>query len=127
MPRTKTGVIRRRKHKKILKLNKGYRGTNRRLIKRAKEAALHAGQYAFVGRKLRKRDFRSLWILRIGAALKQVDATFNYSRFISNLGKANIALNRKMLAELAVNDAAAFKAVVEKAFSFSKQKKGGAA
>jgi large subunit ribosomal protein L20 len=114
MPRTKTGVIRRRKHKKTLKLNKGYRGTNRRLIKRATEASLHAGQYAFVGRKLRKRDMRKLWIIRISAALTQLNESINYSRFVNGLKKANIALNRKMLAELAVHDVKAFRAVVDK-------------
>lgn len=113
MPRTKTGVVRRRKHKKVLKLNKGFRGTNRRLIKRAKEAMLHAGQYAYVGRRLRKRDMRSLWILRISAALKQIDESLKYSRFLNGLKKANISLNRKMLAELAVNETKAFKAVVD--------------
>lgn len=114
MPRVKTGVVRRRRHKKILKLAKGFRGTNNRLYKRAKEAVLHAGQYAFIGRKLRKRDFRRLWIARISAAVKSIDASYNYSRFISDLKKADITLNRKMLSELAIADAAAFKAIVEK-------------
>lgn len=114
MPRVKTGVVRRRKHKKILKLTKGFRGTNRRLIKRAKEALLHAGNYAYIGRKLRKRDLRGLWNLRISAALKLIDEKLNYSRFINGLKKANISLNRKMLADLAINDAKAFKAVVDK-------------
>lgn len=114
MPRAKTGVTRRRKHKRLLKLNKGFRGTNRRLIKRATEAALHAGQYAFVGRKLRKRDMRSLWILRISAGLGQMGSTFNYSRFIHALGKAKIVINRKMLAELTISDPKAFKAIVDK-------------
>lgn len=114
MPRVKTGVTRRRRHKKVLKLNKGYRGTNSRLYRRAKEASLHAGQYAFIGRKLRKRDMRKLWIMRINAALKQLDSSLNYSRFINGLKKANISLNRKMLAELAVKDNRAFKAVVDK-------------
>jgi large subunit ribosomal protein L20 len=115
MPRVKTGVVRHHKHRKTLKLTKGFRGANRRLIKRATEASLHAGQYAFVGRKLRKRDMRTLWILRISAGLKQLDESLNYSRFINNLKKANIALNRKMLAELAINDPTAFKAIADKA------------
>lgn len=114
MPRTRTGVTRSNRHKKILKLAKGFRGTNSRLYKRAKEAVLHAGQYAFVGRKLRKRDFRKLWITRITASVKAVDPTYNYSRFISDLKTANVALNRKMLSELAISDPKAFKAIVEK-------------
>jgi len=115
MPRVKTGITRKNRHKKVLKLTKGFRGTNRRLIKRAKEAALHAGQYAFIGRKLRKRDMRKLWIMRINAALKQIDETMRYSRFINSLKKANIQLDRKVLSELAVNDPETFKAVVTKA------------
>ena len=78
------------------------------------EAVLHAGQYAFVGRKLRKRDLRKLWIMRINAGLKQVSDSLNYSRFINGLKKANIALNRKTLSELAINDPKAFKTVVDK-------------
>jgi large subunit ribosomal protein L20 len=114
MSRTKTGVVRRRRHKKILKLNKGFRGTNRRLYKRAKEASLHAGQYAYIGRKLRKRDMRKLWIIRINAGLKQINQQFNYSRFINNLKKTNIALNRKVLSELAIRDFDTFKEIVAK-------------
>lgn len=113
--RVKTGFVRRRAHKKILRANKGFRGANHRLFKRANEARLHAGQYAFVGRKLRKRDMRSLWISRISAAVKQVDEKLNYSRLMALLKKAQIGLNRKMLAELAANDQAAFAAVVKKA------------
>lgn len=114
MPRTITGATRSRRHKKVLSLAKGFRGANRRLYKRAKEAVLHAGQYAFVGRKLRKRDFRQLWITRITAAVKTVDPTYNYSRFISDLKVADVVLNRKMLSELAIADPTAFKAIVEK-------------
>lgn len=114
MARTTTGTTRRKRHKKILKLAKGYRGTNSRLYKRAKEAVLHAGQYAYIGRKLRKRDFRKLWIMRIGAAVKQVDDSYNYSTFIHDLKQANIELNRKMLSELAVNHFDTFKAIVKK-------------
>lgn len=115
MPRTKTGVVRRQRHKKTLKLTKGFRGTNRRLVRRSSEALLHAGQYAYIGRKLRKRDMRSLWILRISAGLGQSGSELNYSRFINALKKAKINLNRKMLSELAINDAKAFKTIVEKA------------
>ena len=114
MPRTKTGTTRRKRHKKTLKLTKGFHGTNRRLYKRAKEASLHAGQYAFTGRKLRKRDLRKLWIMRINAALKQVESSLNYSRFINALKKADISLNRKMLSEIAIKDDKAFKAIVDK-------------
>lgn len=112
MPRTKAGVTRRHRHKKVLKLTKGYRGTNSRLYKRAHEAMLHAGHYAYVGRRLRKRDMRKLWILRINAGLRQIDETFRYSTFIHQLQKANIGLNRKMLAELAATDFNAFSNIV---------------
>jgi len=115
MSRAKTSVVRRQRHKKVLKLTKGYRGTNSRLYKRAKEALLHAGQYAYIGRKLRKRDMRKLWIIRINAGLKQINQQFNYSRFINNLKNAKIALNRKMLSELAVSDFETFKEIVIKA------------
>ncbi len=111
--RVKTGFIRSRRHKKILKANKGFRGANHRLFKRANEAYMHAGQYAFVGRKLRKRDLRSLWITRIGAAVKMADENLNYSRFVSLLKKAQVGLDRKILADLAMNDLDAFKAVVK--------------
>jgi len=113
--RVKTGFVRSRRHKKILKANKGFRGANHRLFKRANEARMHAGQYAFVGRKLRKRDLRTLWITRISAAAKQIDEQLNYSRLINALKKANIKLDRKMLADLAANDLAAFSEVVKTA------------
>lgn len=90
---------------------KGYRGTKSRLVKVAKEAALHAGQYAYQGRKLRKRDFRTLWIVRIGEAVKKED--MSYSVFINKLKKANVALDRKILSDLVVNDPAAFRHVVD--------------
>jgi len=122
MPRTKTGIVRRKRHKKVISLTKGFRGTNRRLFRRAQEAVLHAGQYAYIGRKLRKRDMRKLWIMRINAALRQIDEKFKYSIFINQLKKANIQLDRKILSELAVNDKETFKAVVEKANSFSQPK-----
>ncbi|MEN8253165.1 MAG: 50S ribosomal protein L20 [Patescibacteria group bacterium] len=115
MPRTRTGTIRRKRHKKVLKLAKGFRGTNRRLFKRAQEAVLHAGQYAYIGRKLRKRDMRKLWIMRINAAVRQIDEKLKYSIFINKLKKANIQLDRKILAELAVNDNETFREVVKEA------------
>jgi large subunit ribosomal protein L20 len=111
--RVKTGFVRRRAHKKIIKANKGFRGTNRRLFKRANEARLHAGAYAFVGRKRRKRDLRKLWIIRLAAAVKQIEPQLNYSRFIARLKKAKIALDRKILADLAVTDSATFKAILD--------------
>jgi large subunit ribosomal protein L20 len=114
MPRSKTGVVRRRKHKKVLSRTKGFRGANTRLIKRAKEADLHAGQYAYIGRKLRKRDMRKLWIMRINGALKAIDEKLQYSRFINNLSKAKVELNRKMLSEIAIADPSAFKKILEK-------------
>ena len=112
MSRVKTGVTRRRRHKKVLQSTKGYRGANHRLYKRAHEAQLHAGQYAFIGRKLRKRDFRKLWIIRINAGLSQIDKAPKYSRFIHLLNQNKIALNRKMLAELAMNDFSTFSQIV---------------
>ena len=115
MPRTKTGVVRRRRHKKVLSLTKGFRGTNNRLSKRASEALLHSGQYAYIGRKLRKRDMRKLWIMRVNAAVKLVDEKLSYSRFINMMKKANILLNRKVLSEIAISNPTAFKTIVSKA------------
>jgi len=114
MSRTKTSTIRRQRHKKVLDLTKGFRGTNNRLYKRAKEALLHAGQYAYIGRKLRKRDMRKLWIVRITAAVKQISESLNYSRFIKGLKSAKIELNRKMLSEVAVKDLDTFKEILAK-------------
>lgn len=115
MPRVKTGVVRRRRHKKVLDANKGFRGTNRRLYKRAHEAYLHSGQYAYIGRKLRKRDLRQLWIIRINAGLKQIDPNLAYSRLIKALKDKQIGLNRKMLSELAATDFFSFTQVIKKA------------
>lgn len=115
MPRVKAGFTRHRRHKKILTSNKGFRGANSRLYKRAKEAFLHAGDYAYVGRKLRKRDMRSLWITRIGAGLKQINASFSYSRFIKALKDTNIGLDRKILSNLAATNFSAFSSVVKAA------------
>lgn len=112
MPRTKTGVTRRHRHKKVLNLTKGFTGANNRLYKRASEAKLHAGKYAYIGRKLRKRDFRRLWITRISIALQEADPSLNYSRFMKALKDASIEINRKMLSELAVQDFAAFKKLI---------------
>lgn len=103
----------RKRRKKTLKLAKGYFGAKSKLFKTAKEAVMKSGQYAYIGRKQRKRDFRRLWITRISAAAK-ING-MNYSTFMNGLKKAGITLNRKMLAELAVSDAAAFAALAEKA------------
>ncbi len=112
MARVKTGVTRRRRHKKILDANKGFRGANRKLYKRAHEAYMHAGQYAYIGRKLRKRDMRKLWILRINAALTELGNGLKYSRFINALKKANISLDRKMLSDIAITDNRTFQDIV---------------
>ena len=108
--RVKRGMVSRRKHKKLLKLTKGYLALKSRAVRVAKQAALHAGQYAYHGRKLRKRDFRSLWITRIGEAVKQYD--MSYSIFINKLKKANIELDRKILSDLVVNAPETFKQIV---------------
>lgn len=110
--RVKRGTIKRRKHKKILKAAKGYRLSYSKLYRRAKEALLHAGQYSYAHRKKRQNEFRKLWIQRINGALSQFD--LKYSRFIKLLKDSKIDLNRKMLADLAVNDPQAFENVVEK-------------
>lgn len=108
--RVKTGFKRHQRHQKVLSRTKGMRMTKGRLYKVSKEADLHAGQYAFIGRKLRKRDLRRVWISRVNGALKNHD--LSYSVFISKLKAANIALNRKMLAEIAVRDPATFSQIV---------------
>lgn len=110
--RVKTGFTRRRRHKKILKLAQGYRMTRSRLYKVAHEAVLHAGQYAYIGRKRRKRDFRRLWVQRINAAIRQYGLT--YSRFINLLKKAKISLNRKILAHFAATEPKLFEIIVKK-------------
>ena len=113
MARIKGAMMTRKRRKKVLKLAKGYFGGKSKLFKTAKEAVMKSGQYAYIGRRQRKRDFRRLWIARINAAAKLNG--MNYSTFMNGLKKAGITMNRKMLAELAVSDAAAFTALVEKA------------
>lgn len=110
--RVKTGFTRKRRHKKVLKRTKGMRMTRGRLYKVSKEADLHAGQYAFAGRKLRKREMRKLWIARINAALKPHNLT--YAKFIHQLKKAKIELNRKILADLALSEPETFKVIIDK-------------
>jgi len=113
MPRVKTGVVRRRRHKKVLKLAKGYFQGRRKHFRKAKEQLEHSMYYAFRDRKQKKREFRKLWIIRINAACRLNE--INYSRFINGLKKANIELDRKILADMAMNDAAAFSAVAAQA------------
>lgn len=111
MTRVKRGVTVRRKHKKLLERTKGYRMTNNRLIKRAHEADLHAGVYAFAGRKKRKRDMRQLWISRISQSLKLRDLSYN--RFIASLKEHKVDLNRKILAVLSSEYPKIFDKVIE--------------
>ena len=113
MPRVRKGATRHQAKKRILKAVKGYRGPRGRLYRQAKEAVVRANVNARVDRKRRKRDFRGLWIIRLSAACRQ--RGIRYSEFINGLNKANIALNRKMLSEIAVDDPTGFDAVVEAA------------
>lgn len=115
MARVKTGPYRRQHHHKVLKLTKGQFGTRHRLFRRANEAMLKSLWYAYRDRRTRKRDLRNLWIARINAAARQNGTT--YSRLIHAMKKAKIALNRKMLADLAVRDPKAFTTVVAKALN----------
>lgn len=115
MPRVKAGTTRHARHKKVLKLTRGYRMSKNRLYRVAHEAMMHAGEYAFHGRKRRKRNFRTLWITRINAALRTLDAGYSYSRFVADASAAKIALNRKSLSEIAIADPIAFEAIVKKA------------
>ena len=111
MARVKTARITRKKHKKILKRAKGYYGAKHYRFRMAKQAVMKSGMYAYVGRKDRKSNFRKLWIARINAASRQNGLT--YSRLINGLKKANVVINRKMLAELAVSDSKAFAELAE--------------
>jgi len=111
--RVKAGVVTRRKHKKILKLAEGYRGAASRRFKVANEAVMHALKYSYIHRREKKREFRKLWIARINALAREYGLT--YSRFINGLKLANIDIDRKMLADLAVNDEKAFEELVNKA------------
>ena len=113
MPRVKTGVVRRRRHKKVLKQARGFYSGRRKHFRKAKEQLERSLVYAFRDRKQKKREFRKLWIIRINAACRLND--INYSRFMNGLKKAGIELDRKILADMAMNDAAAFSAVVTQA------------
>lgn len=112
MARIKGALTTRKRHKKILKLAKGYRGAKSKLYRTANEAVMKSLVYAYIGRKQKKREFRRMWIARISAAAKMNG--MNYSRFMNGLKKANIDINRKMLSEIAIADPAAFTALVEK-------------
>ena len=118
MARVKRGVESRRKHKKVLKLAKGYRGARSRTFKVAKQAVTRAGQYAYRDRRVKKRDFRSLWTQRINAGARECG--ISYSVFISGLKKLNISLDRKILADLAMNEPSSFKHLAEQVQSAAK-------
>lgn len=113
MAHVKGAMMTRKRRKKVLKLAKGYFGAKSKLFRTAKEAVMKSGQYAYIGRKQKKRDFRRLWITRISAACK-ING-MNYSTFMNGLKKANIEMNRKMLAEIAVTDAQGFATLAETA------------
>jgi large subunit ribosomal protein L20 len=115
MARIKGAVATRKRRNKTLKLAKGYWGSKSKHFKMAKQAVMKSGNYAYISRRLKKRDFRKLWITRISAACKQNG--INYSTFMNGLKKAEIALNRKMLSEIAISDAAGFAALTDKAKS----------
>jgi large subunit ribosomal protein L20 len=113
MPRVKRGVTAHARHKRVLGRAKGYYNARRKLIKTAKQAVMKAGQYAYRDRRVRKRDFRGLWIVRINAGARECG--MSYSRLMNGLKKAEIAIDRKILADLAVNDMPAFTALAERA------------
>lgn len=111
MARVKRAVNAKKRHKKVLKQAKGYFGAKSKLFKTANQAVMKSLNYAYIGRKARKRDFRKLWITRINAAARQNG--MSYSKFIGGLKKANIEINRKMLSEMAIHDAEGFSKLVE--------------
>ena len=113
MARVKRGVTARRRHKKVIKMAKGYYNARRKVFRVAKQAVTKALQYAYIGRKQKKRQFRSIWIVRINAAARMHG--LSYSRFMNGLLKANITLDRKALADIAMHDPVAFRAIAEQA------------
>lgn len=115
MARIKRGVVSHRRHKKVLSLTKGHKGGRSKLIKQARESLLHAGAYAFAGRKQRRRDMRKLWITQMSIALK--NEGLSYSKFMANLKSKNILLNRKVLAEIAIKDINTFKKIISETTS----------
>ncbi len=112
MPRVKRGVTAHARHKKILKLAKGFRGRRKNVFRIAKQAVMKAGQYAYRDRRTRKRVFRQLWIARINAASRGLGLT--YSKFMAGLKKANIEIDRKVLSDMAIHDPAGFSSIVDK-------------
>jgi large subunit ribosomal protein L20 len=115
MPRARGKVPAHARHRKVIKAAKGYYGRRKNTFRTAQAAVVKAGTNAFKGRKQKKRDFRSLWIMRINAAVRSIDESLTYSRLIDGLTKAGIGVDRKVMAELAVHEPAAFTALVEKA------------
>lgn len=113
MARVKGAMMTRKRRNKVLKLASGYFGSKSKLFRTAKQAVMKSGNYAYIGRKQKKRNFRSFWITRISAGCKMNG--MNYSTFMNGLKKAGITMNRKMLSEIAINDSAAFTAICEKA------------
>ena len=113
MARVKGGIMSHKRRKKVLELAKGYYGARHRLFRTAKQAVMKSGRYAFIGRKQKKREFRKLWITRISAGCKMNG--MNYSTFMNGLKKSGVTLNRKMLSEMAIHDAAGFTALCEQA------------
>ena len=113
MARVKGGIMSHKRRKKVLKLAKGYYGARHRLFRTAKQAVMKSGRYAFIGRKLKMRDFRRLWITRISAGCKMNG--MNYSTFMNGLKKSGVSLNRKMLSEMAIHDAEGFAALCAQA------------
>ncbi len=112
MARTKTGTVKRRRHNKVLRAARGFKQARSNRYKTAKEAVLHSGQYAYEGRKNRKREMRSIWIVRLNAAVREHG--ISYSRFIAGLKTANINLDRKILSDIAIRDAKTFEEIVKK-------------
>jgi len=112
MARVKGGITTKRKHKKVLNLAKGYWMTRSKQIKKAKEAVLHAGQYAYNGRKIKKRDMRTLWIVRLNAAVRSFG--ISYSSFVSKLKEKNVSIDRKILSQMATEQPKMFAKIVEK-------------
>jgi large subunit ribosomal protein L20 len=115
MPRARGRVPAHARHRKVIKAAKGFYGRRKNTFRAAQSAVVKAGVNAYKGRKKKKRDFRSLWIQRINAAVRAVDENLNYSRFIDGVTKAGLQMDRKMMSELAINEPAAFTALVEKA------------
>ena len=124
MARVKRGVIAHRRHKKILKKAKGYYNARRKVFRVAKQAVIKAGQYAYIGRRLKKRQYRALWIQRLNAAAREHG--LSYSRLINGLNKAGVTIDRKALADIAVHEPAAFAAVVAQAKAALAEKAGKA-